>query len=197
MPINPTTIADNIVLKLPSGWRPNWTNGVPPKEWAEKFALDVQTMWTALTMTPGTGPAPPAPPVPPYQHSHSGLLVVPSSTNMGTLGYSSLAQSMFTAMGTKFATHLQANFATSTVDGIISHTHTISGLAATAATLASSFKLAATGLNIHGAAMPDQGDQNSLDLIFAAFAEGTLGHLEGSGTLALSGPLVGHVHAVS
>jgi hypothetical protein len=114
---------------------------------------------------------------------------------------------MFTQIAIQVASHLQTSAVVLSSDGAATHDHTLSypaslpqkpfgGLGATAATLKSSIVSALNGLNIQGAPMPDQGNQNSLDIIFGAVAEGTLEHLENNGQLSMAvGPT--HVHTVS
>lgn len=209
MALNPTNMANEIVVKLPLSWQPNWVSGQAPKEWVDKLVLDIQTMWSTVVLTSGSGP----PPTGSYPHGHSvSVPIVPVSTNMSSLLpptglYTPEAGSMFTIVAAKIATHLTTSLVVATSDGAAAHDHTVSypaslvqspfaGLGSTSSTLKTAITNDLISANIKGAAMPDQGGQNSLDLVFLAVCAGVLEHMENNGQLSFSGGS-GHVHTLS
>ena len=209
MPLSDTGMTDEIKAKMPSGWRDYWQDGQSPKAFILAICQDTITMWATAVLSPGVGPPDVAPPSP-WTHNHTILVpFVPVTTAVTALGYTgSETSTFFTTVAAQTATFLSgAQIALS--DGVLAHDHTIgpagvppvqspvaSYIGGAASDMASGIVGALSSAGIAGAAMPDQGDQNSMDIMFTAICEGMLEHIEDNATLALMFGSV-HVHTLS
>jgi len=202
MALDPAGMTDEIVLNLPSEWQAQWSSDTdPPKEWMLAFCTDTVAMWSTLVLAPGIAAA----------HVHiAASPIVAVSTAMTSIIYTgSLTVAYFTAIATVVATHISTQLSMNSAVGSATHDHILPAVppgaatpafapfAATVSTLEASLVSAAQGVNVLGALMPDQGDVNSLNIIFGAYAAGFLGHVEANATLVASIDTgTGHTHAI-
>jgi hypothetical protein len=209
MPLSDSGMIDEIAAKMPSGWQNYWQDGQPPKASVLAICQDTITMWATAILTPGFGAPDVAPPTP-WPHNHTiSTPFVPVTVAVTALGYTgSKTSTFFTTVAAQIATFLSgAQIATS--DGVIAHNHTIGPLGVppvqspiaayaggTASAMASSIVGALASAGIAGADMPDQGNQNSMDIMFTAICEGMLEHIDSNATLSLAFGSA-HIHTLS
>ena len=209
MPLSAATMTDEIVAYLPSEWQPYWVTGQAPKVWVKALCDDIVTMWTTWA---ALSPAALSPGVV-ASHAHVPLApFVAVTTALAALGYTAEAGLYFAALMGVVALHFTnpAMLVTNVNAGGIAHDHTLPGLplpatstsfstfAATAATLQAALKAAAGVAGALGASMPDQGDANSLDIIFEAISKGVVEHVADNAIVSESIDVgAGHTHVVS
>jgi hypothetical protein len=205
MTLDPDDMTDEIISKLPSSWQPQWVDGSPPKEWMLALCTDTVAMWATLILAPGNASL----------HKHSAATpITPVSTAMIGLGYTGSpggkADAFFGAISIAIATHISTELDMQEVLGSATHDHTIPNptpppatlpafapFEDTASTLETSLVTAANGVGVDGSPMPDQGNENSLNILFGAYAEGFLAHVTANATLQASIDTgTGHTHVI-
>ena len=127
MAVDANALSQAIIAAFPSDFNydPLDRDGKPQiqRQWLDSMSGGFIPMWTAGTMTPGTGPPPPGS----FPHIHTLLILVPAtmSTPPATFlpGLGGISGLYIGAIAAAVSEYLIANTTTSLVDGAVSHKH--------------------------------------------------------------------------